>query len=168
MNIIFTSSSLFRYIQAPQANFQPSYRPHVSRSKSCADHCFRACSSYYLLASVPVINLIQNMDQIMQDEQPSTSRRRKRSSAWLDEHTVALDEVVLPEVGHTPSKRLLSARGEAIQTNRVIKYNARKLLNHLAFTQVYVTANFANYNPNSSFIILCVAARQEEMYQMLW
>ena len=104
----------------------------------------------------------------MQDGRPSPSRNRKRTSAWIDDDSFASDDVASPEAEYTPSKRLLNARGEAIQTTRVIKYNAQKLLNHLAFTRVYVTANFENYNPNSSFIILCMVAGQDEMFQILW
>jgi hypothetical protein len=104
----------------------------------------------------------------MDADAPNTSRGRKRSSAWIANGDV--DAVEYPSVNleDTPSKRLLNNRGEPVQTGRLTKYNVQKLLNHLAFTRVYVTANFHNYNPSKSSVILCVVAEQDELYHTLW
>lgn len=104
----------------------------------------------------------------MQHDSQGPSRSRKRSSAWISEDAVDINDDETPEPDYNPSKRQVNSRGEAIQTNRVTRYDAQKLLNHLAFTRVYVTANFHNYNPNKSFIILCMVSEQDEMYRSLW
>lgn len=108
------------------------------------------------------------MDETMSYEPSNASRGRKRSSVWIatDEEMPHNDSTTHPE--DEPSKKLLSNRGEAIHTNPQVKYNTQKLLNHLAFTRVYVTANFANYNPQESFVLLCMASEQNGLYEMLW
>lgn len=104
----------------------------------------------------------------MQDSFPSLPRNRKRSSVWLDENELTYSDDDPQEVEYTHSKRLLGSKGESVPTNRVTKYNAPKLLNHLAFTRVYVTANFQNYNPSKSYIVLCMLFERNELYQALW
>ena len=108
------------------------------------------------------------MDEPMQTDASGPSRGRKRSSAWITNED--LDSVEDTPASHEdmPSKRLLNNRGEPVQTGRVVKYNVQKLLNHLAFTRVYVTANFHNYNPSKSFVILCMVSEQSELYHALW
>ena len=102
------------------------------------------------------------------DPPPDPSRSRKRSSAWIADDDINEYESQLTNIEDTPSKRLLSNRGEAIPTKPLIRYNGQKLLNHLAFTRIYVTANFQNYNPNQSFVVLCMVSEQDDLYQALW
>ena len=104
----------------------------------------------------------------MQEDRPSQAGSKKRTSAWLDHDEVELNETPPPELDDAPSKRLLTNSGEVIETQKIIKYNAQKLLNHVAFTQVFVTANYHNYNPAESLIILCMVSAQNTMYQSLW
>ena len=71
----------------------------------------------------------------------------------------------------SPAKRLQNSQGEAITIpppRRPLKFNAQRLLNHLAFTRLSLTANFSKFNPASSFIILCMVSEQNELYHALW
>jgi hypothetical protein len=104
----------------------------------------------------------------MQYDLPNPPRSRKRSSAWIADDDNNPEESLSTNLEDLPSKRLLNNRGEAIPTKPLIKYNAQKLLNHLAFTRIYVTANFQNFNPNGSFIVLCMVSEQNDLYQALW
>lgn len=111
------------------------------------------------------------MDTTTRPTTASSSHSRKRSSAWIDEDTAndnsyiaqAYASVTLEDA---PVKRLQNARGEAVTP--ILKYNAQRLLNNLAFTRFYVTANFQNYNPAFSPVILCMVREQNELYQALW
>ena len=104
----------------------------------------------------------------MQYELPSPSHSRKRSSAWVaDDENVARAYAVV-NLEDMPSKRMQNSRGEAIQAKKLFKYDAQKLLNNLAFTRFFVTANFQNYSQKESFIILCMVSEQNELYQALW
>lgn len=66
-----------------------------------------------------------------------------------------------------PMKRLQNRHGEAIK-REPIQYNAQRFLNQLAFTRFYVTSNFSNFNPISSFVMLCMVSEQNELYRALW
>lgn len=99
---------------------------------------------------------------------PSPSRARKRSSAWITNDDLHAVEGTPASAEDMPSKRLLNNHGEPVQTGRIIKYNVQKLLNHLAFTRFYVTANFRSYNPSKSFVILCMVPEQNDLYHTLW
>jgi len=74
---------------------------------------------------------------------------------------------VADELLTTPLKRLQNSKGYAVH-RRILKYNAQALLNDLAFTRLYVTANFQNYNPTLSPIILCVVSEHRLLYHALW
>ncbi|KAK5123989.1 hypothetical protein LTR85_002186 [Meristemomyces frigidus] len=103
------------------------------------------------------------MDSSMQVDAVSTlSGNRKRSARHDsdDEQPVADDQL------DTPSKRLRNSKGDAI-LRRTLKYNAQALLNNLAFTQLYVTANFQKYNPGLSPIVLCIVSEHDLLYRAL-
>ena len=104
----------------------------------------------------------------MQYTLPSPTHSRKRSSAWVtDDENVA--KVYTPvNLEDMPSKRFQNRYGEAVHTKPRLKYDAEKLLNQLAFTRFYVTANFTNYSPKESFVILCMVSEQNELYCGLW
>ncbi|KAK3712615.1 hypothetical protein LTR37_009058 [Vermiconidia calcicola] len=107
------------------------------------------------------------MSNSMQYELPSPSRNRKRSSAWLTEDEDISQVYTSIKLEDTPSKRLQNSRGEAVHSKPLLRYNAPKLLNNLAFTRFYVTKNFQNFNPSTSFIILCMVSEQNGLYQAL-
>lgn len=107
------------------------------------------------------------MGKDMQYDHQNPSRSRKRSSAWID-YDIDLNESPPNNPEDTPSKRLLNSRGEAVPTKPLMRYNVQKLLNHLAFTRIFVTANFQNFNPNGSFVVLCMVSEQNDLYQALW
>ena len=67
----------------------------------------------------------------------------------------------------TPSKRLRGSKGAAIH-RQIYKYNVQALLNNLAFTRLYVTANFQNYNSALSPVILCIVSGHDRLYRALW
>lgn len=93
---------------------------------------------------------------------------RKRSAAFLstDESTNDQDPE-LPQ--NNPSKRLQNPQGLAIpRANPTIKYNAPALLNNLAFTRLYVTANFHAYDPGASPLLLCCVEEQNDLYRAIW
>ena len=108
------------------------------------------------------------MDDIMHTDTPNPLRNRKRSSAWITNDDLDPVDDTPANAEDMPSKRLLNNRGESVQTGRIIKYNVQKLLNNLAFTRIYVTANFHNYDPSKSFIVLCMVSEQDELYHTLW
>ncbi|KAK4546152.1 hypothetical protein LTR36_002289 [Oleoguttula mirabilis] len=85
---------------------------------------------------------------------------RHRDADSDDEQPVAADQL------DTPRKRLRNSKGDAIH-RRELKYNAQALLNNLAFTQLYVTANFQFYNPALSPVILCIIAERDVLYRTL-
>lgn len=95
---------------------------------------------------------------------------RKRSIAFLSDKST--NDTLQPPAERqiaTPSKRLQNSRGQAVPQNEVLpNYNAQRLLNNLAFTRLYVTANFQNYWPSMSPVILCLVHEQNDLYVALW
>lgn len=102
------------------------------------------------------------------DAPPALSGSRKRSIQELhvddDE-----DELVASHKNYTDAapKRLRNRRGNAVH-RKIIKYDVQALLNHLAFTRFYVTANFQNYNQTSSPVIICIVSNHLQLYNALW
>lgn len=101
---------------------------------------------------------------------------RKRSAAFLSEDTTTNDTTFsgktndpINEQQDGPSKRLLHNSGIPLSTSHPkLKYNAQRLLNNLAFTRLYITANFQNWDPASSPVVLCCVNEQSETYVALW
>ena len=98
------------------------------------------------------------------------SHSRKRSSAWIDQDerenvSMAYTPVNLTDL---PAKRLQNSHGAAVISKPLLKYDAQKMLGNLAFTRFYVTANFQNFSPTTSYIILCMVSEQNNLYQALW
>lgn len=103
---------------------------------------------------------------------------RKRSAALLSDDTTNDDDafsstntsVSTPRLDEDgPSKRLQNLHGAPIsQTNPTLQYDASRLLNNLAFTRLYVTANFHAWDPASSPVVLCCVDEQNELYTALW
>jgi len=107
------------------------------------------------------------MDNITAAATPSPSSAHKRTVRQRDE-----EEAAQPDAEHgeqedqrsslfafdnhhsTPPKRQRNGQGNPIARGRTLKYNARILLNHLAFTRLYVTANFRRYDPALSPVVL--------------
>ena len=105
----------------------------------------------------------------MQIDAASTlTRNRKRSIHQRDADSSDDDEPLPPDNLDTAGgKRLRNSQGNAIP-RRVLKYNAQALLNNLAFTRLYVTANFHNNNPSVSPVILCIVSERDGLYRALW
>lgn len=105
----------------------------------------------------------------MQDAIPSTSTHRKRSIQHRDANSDNENEATsaIHDDQDTSPKRLRNRKGGATH-RRVLQYNAQALLSHLAFTRLFVTANFQKYNPASSPIIICIVNRRVEHYDALW
>lgn len=113
------------------------------------------------------------MDTEMHPEAVGLPQNRKRSARALDEQSDGDDEDVMvtedSSVTQTPAKRIRSNQlGPSRSLQQPLKYNARGLLNTLAFTQLYVTANFMHYNPMKSIIILCLTSNGSALYNLLW
>lgn len=103
----------------------------------------------------------------MQVDAVSTlSGNRKRSVRHRDADSEDDLPAAHDELDASP-KRLRNKRGDAVH-RRVLKYNAQALLNHLAFTRLYVTANFPNYNPSVSPVVICFVAEHDALYRALW
>ena len=98
---------------------------------------------------------------------PSHSRKRSVYMREADDDDDANNNDAPTNTQDMPSKRLQNSRGEVIH-RQALTYNVQKLLNHLAFTRLYVTANFHAYHPNSSFVIFCMVSGQDELYRALW
>lgn len=108
------------------------------------------------------------MDSSMQVDAVSTlSGNRKRSVSRRDADSEDEQPVADDPLATSP-KRLRNSKGDATHRPRVLKYNARALLNNLAFTRLYVTANFQNYRPSVSPVILCIVSEQDLLYRALW
>ena len=98
---------------------------------------------------------------------------RKRSAAFLSDDTTNDNLSSIPATPNdepdAPSKRLQNSSGVAIPTSQPkLRYNAQRLLNNLAFTRLYVTANFPAWDPASSPVVLCCVDEQNELCQVLW
>ncbi|TKA75221.1 hypothetical protein B0A55_05894 [Friedmanniomyces simplex] len=68
-------------------------------------------------------------------------------------------------------KRSRNSRGQPIPRRRALHYNAQPLLNSLAYTRLYVTANFHHYYASSSPVIICLTSSFSDagksLYEML-
>jgi len=99
------------------------------------------------------------------DAAPTSSSHRKRTVRQRETESED-EEQQAPNVSDdgTPSKRLRDGRGAAVarRDRRPLKYRPQTLLNHLAFTQLYVTANFARYNPSSSPVVIVFVSEEED------
>lgn len=95
---------------------------------------------------------------------PSSSRKRQ---APHDSNDDSDNDLIFHAPSDTPSKRLQNARGLPI-ARETVSYNASKLLGDLAVTRLFVTANFSNYNPTSSHVILCIVRESDMLYRALW
>jgi len=95
---------------------------------------------------------------------PSSSRKRR---APHDTNEDSNDDLTYHGASDTPSKRLQNARGLPI-AREAISYYASGLLSDLAVTRLFVTANFGNYSPASSYVLLCVVREGDDLYKALW
>ena len=100
---------------------------------------------------------------------------RKRSAAFLDDTSTngttfeAQTTNANGDQQDGPSKRLLHNSGIPLATSKsILRYNAQRLLNNLAFTRLYVTANFQSWDPVASPVVLCCVDEQNELYLALW
>lgn len=127
--------------------------------------------------SVLTINDNDHIINAAQYRHPARMHSRKRSAAFLSEDTSNgilasngtpnIDDSI--EEQDEPSKRLQHNTGVPIATTQPrLRYNAQRLLNNLAFTRLYVTANFHSWNPSSSPMVLCCVDGQSEVYVALW
>ena len=108
---------------------------------------------------------LQTMDTTMQNSTqtaPSHSRKRSVRDLEEDEDTIRNTYAAINLQEDKPLKRLQNRYGEAIK-RQPKQYNVQKLLNNLAFTRFYVTSNFSNYDPKSSFVVLCMVSEQNEL-----
>ena len=112
----------------------------------------------------------QSMDYSMQNAPsiaPSHSRKRSVRDFEEDDESERNAYAALNIQDNKPLKRLQNSQGYAIK-RQPLKYNAHKLLSHLAFTRFYVTANFGSYNPGVSPVVLCMVSEQNELYRAVW
>ena len=105
---------------------------------------------------------------------------RKRSSAYIsdDTSTGPNDQLLTSNLSQnaiaehdTPSKRLQNPHGAPIPQPQPLnlRFNTPRLLNNLAFTRLYVTANFHAWDPSSSPVLFCCVRSQEaEIYRGVW
>ena len=98
---------------------------------------------------------------------PSHSRKRSVRDFEEDDESERNAYAALNIQDDKPLKRLQNSQGHAIK-RQPLKYNAHKLLSHLAFTRFYVTQNFAQYTPGTSPVVLCMVSEQNELYRAVW
>ena len=78
------------------------------------------------------------------------------------------------EDSHSPSDEKRSRQDVTFRTQGIISarealaFDAAGLLQHLAFTQLYVTANFSNFNSSQSLVLLYLGSEVSWHYQSLW
>ncbi|KAK1812951.1 hypothetical protein LTR12_012687 [Friedmanniomyces endolithicus] len=111
------------------------------------------------------------MSTPMQIDPPSRTRKRTFSHRSADSASDS-DSPHPATQPNDPSdaspKRTRNSQGYAIHRRGAIHYNAQALLNNLAYTRLYVTANFQNYSASSSPVIVClVAGPQSSLYGTL-
>lgn len=96
---------------------------------------------------------------------PSASATRKRTANDVDDE----DDNIHFETSttDTPSKRLRNPQGDAIERKQH-RFNAHQLLSELAFTRLYVTANYDRYSVTKSPILLTVLSRHDAPYRAVW
>ena len=108
------------------------------------------------------------MAEQMEIDPVQQSSRRKRRATDDDNEDEDNQE---HEFEHF-SKRLRAPRGHAVAIERPDSpFQVEALLNNLAFTRLYVTANYHNYNPQTSPVILCFLSHQDSdlhLYHALW
>lgn len=106
------------------------------------------------------------MDEEMRDiAAPSSSTARKRTADDVDDE----DDDIHFETStiDTASKRLRNPQGEAIE-RKTLRFNAHQLLSDLAFSRLYVTANYDRYSATKSPILLTVLSRHDALYRAVW
>ncbi|KAK0955663.1 hypothetical protein LTR91_022739 [Friedmanniomyces endolithicus] len=105
---------------------------------------------------------------------PPTTRPRKRTFSHRSDDS-ANDDSDSPHPATQPNdpsdaspKRTRNSQGHAIHRRGALHYNAQALLNNLAYTRLYVTANFQNHSASSSPVVVClVAGPQSSLYRMV-
>lgn len=95
---------------------------------------------------------------------PSSSRKRQAPHDCNEDYD---NDLAYHAATDTPSKRLQNARGLPV-AKETLTYNASKLLCDLATTRLFVTANFGNYDPASSNVLLCIVRESDALYRALW
>jgi len=96
----------------------------------------------------------------------SASGKRKRTGH--DEEGEEDEQPLAPFPSHDDDqvqtalpKRLRDRQGQAIgRRGSTLKYNVHDLLNTLAFTRLFVTANFHAYNPSSSPVLIVFVSEE--------
>lgn len=106
------------------------------------------------------------MDEEMRDATyPSSSTTRKRTVNDIDDED---DDIHFETITtDTPSKRLRNPQGDAIERKQ-LRFNAHQLLSDLAFSRLYVTANYDRYSVTKSPILLIVLSRHDALYRAVW
>lgn len=95
----------------------------------------------------------------------SSSTSRKRTANDVDDKD---DDIYLETITtDTPSKRLRNLQGDAIEQKQ-LRFNAHQLLSELAFSRLYVTANYDRYSATKSPILLTVLSRHDVLYRAVW
>lgn len=85
----------------------------------------------------------------------TSARKRRAPHDSIDPTSDDDDDDDFKPQPETPSKRLQNSQGHPIPRDTLM-LNTKKLLNHLASTRLFVTANFGNYNPSTSDVLLCI------------
>lgn len=98
-----------------------------------------------------------------------TSRKRRHTEST---HSNSDDDTNYPkphpiEEDDLPSKRLRNPQGNPT-TIPQLHLATHSLLYSLAFTRLDVTANYTNYNPLTSPMMICVTREDDKLYRKLW
>lgn len=102
------------------------------------------------------------------DLDPSPASRKRRFSSSFTDNSEG-DDVNDNENTwiERPSKRLENSHGHPV-SRQIYHLNTKIILQSLALTRLFVTANFSLYNPHTSPIIICVIRENDYLYRDLW
>lgn len=105
-----------------------------------------------------------SMDTTMDlDARPTSSRKRSIHESLDDS-----DDDMPQQINNIISPKRSRGRAGSTVKRQTIYYNAQALLNELAFHRLFVTANFMNYNPSLSPILLCIVTHSLNLYHATW
>lgn len=102
---------------------------------------------------------------------PSPPPNRKRKTSDIndddceDEHDIYHESFSPLD---TPSKRLRNPQGNAVERKELRFNHIHELFSNLAFTRLYVTANYDRYSTTQSPVLLCVLYRHDALYRAVW
>lgn len=102
------------------------------------------------------------------DQQPLGPVHRKRALTPSDDELEQDDIVSSPHSGKRPRHTERSIDPHIISPRDAIIFNAACMLQDLAFTQFYVTANYSSFSPYESLVLLYLNPRIASHYTSVW